>query len=82
MNSKTSTFFVMTLVAILSVSIVTVRGIQSDAADKNDDDHDDRKKLKFNKKPSFISEICIRTGFAEDFLPAENYDVSDCKMKV
>ena len=42
MNSKTSTFFVMTLVAILSVSIVTVRGIQPAAADKNDDDHDDR----------------------------------------
>jgi len=42
MNSKTSTFFVMTLGAILSVSIVATGGRQPDVADKKDGDHDDR----------------------------------------
>jgi hypothetical protein len=71
------------MAAILSVSLVTAGNIQPAAADKDDDDddHDDRKKIKFEKKPSFVSESCIRTGFAEDFLPTENYDVLDCKMK-
>lgn len=80
MNSKTRAFFVITLAAILSVSLVTAGGIQPVAADK-EKDHDKGKKSKFDKKPSFVSESCIVTGFAEEFLPQEYLDVLDCKME-
>jgi multisubunit Na+/H+ antiporter MnhB subunit len=42
MNSKTNTFFVMTLAVILSVYMITVGSIQPDVADKSDNEHDDR----------------------------------------
>lgn len=81
MNSKMHVFFVITIAAILFVSVITAGGIQYAIADKDDDDNDDKqKKPKFHKKPSFESKDCIITSFAEEFLPQENFEKLDCKM--
>ena len=79
MNSNTRALFVITLGVILSASLITAGNIQQAVADR-DDDNDDRKKLNFQKKPSFVSENCIITPFAEQFLPPENFEELDCKM--
>ena len=58
MQTKTNVL-VFSLAAILTLSIVAMGGIPEAVADK-----DDPKKLKFKKKPHFVSESCIVTGFA------------------
>ena len=83
MNSKTKAFFVITLAAILSVSLVTAGSIQPAAADK-DKDHDKAKKTKFDKKPSFVSESCIVTAddLLKDICPSSEFTNGlDCKME-
>ena len=84
MNTKTSTLLAVSIAAILTLSVVAVGEIPQALADKNeyknDYDHGDSKKSKFHKKPSFVSESCIITPFAEDFLPQESLNALDCKM--
>ena len=73
MQIKTNVL-VFSLAAILTLSIVAMGGIPEAVADK---DHDDKeKKLKFKKKPDFVSESCILTSYATD-----NLDMLDCKMQ-
>ena len=75
MQTKTNVL-VFSLAAILALSVVAVGEIPQAEADK-----DDPKKLKFKKKPDFVSDSCFKTGFALEKLPEANLDVLDCKMQ-
>ena len=74
MQTKTNVL-VFSLAAILTLSIVAMGGIPDAVADK-----DDSKKLKFKKKPDFVSESCLITPFADN-LPQVNRAELDCKMQ-
>ena len=78
--------FAVSLAAIFSISLVSMGDVPQAIADK--DKHDDKqKKLKFDKKPSFVSKDCIITDFdAIDYLgfelPPEDFiGELDCEMK-
>ena len=78
--------FAVSLAAIFSVSLVSIGDMPQAIADK--DKHDDKqKKLKFDKKPSFVYGDCIITDFKAidypDFeLPPEDFiGELDCEMK-
>ena len=78
--------FAVSLAAIFSISLVSIGDMPQAIADE--DKHDDKqKKLKFDKKPSFVSEDCIITNFEaieyEEFTsPSEDFIRElDCEMK-
>ncbi|MDH3779785.1 MAG: hypothetical protein OES15_02900 [Nitrosopumilus sp.] len=75
MKAKTSTLLVISIAAILSLSVVSVGEIPQALADKNekkdhddkerkDKDRDDKSFKKFSKKPDFESKECIITPYA------------------
>lgn len=74
MRTKTNVL-VFSLAAILALSVVAMGEIPQAEADK-----DQPKKLKFKKKPDFVSDTCIVTSYATN-LPIENYNELDCKMQ-
>jgi hypothetical protein len=74
MQTKTNVL-VFSLAAILALSVVAMGEIPQAEADK------DNKKLKFKKKPDFVSESCFVTSHATNNLPQASFDVLDCKMQ-
>ena len=62
MRYKTQSLLAVSLAAILSLYLVSIRGIPQAIADKNDDEDDDHKedfKKKFPKKPHFKTADCM-----------------------
>ena len=86
MNYKTRKMFAVSLAASFSISLVSMGDMPQAIADK-DKHNDKQKKLKFDKKPSFVSEDCIITDFKAivhpDFdRPSEDFiEELDCEMK-
>jgi len=90
MKNKTQILLAVSLTAILSMSLLTMGEIPQAIADKNNDDdaaedtseqREGESERRFAKKPSFVSNNCIVTGFAKDNLPSENLDSLDCKIR-
>ncbi len=86
MNYKTRMMFAVSLAAIFSISLASIGDMPQATADK-DKHNDKQKKLKFDKKPSFVSKDCIITDF--DAIEYEEFDPPsedfirglDCEMK-
>jgi len=79
MQTKTN-LLVFSLAAILALSVVAMGELPQAVAEKKDHDKDHEKKLKFKKKPDFVSDTCIVTSYATN-LPVENYNELNCKMQ-
>lgn len=74
LNQKTKSLLAISIAAVFSLSIVAVGAMPNAIAD------DDSKKLHFAKKPDFVSNGCIITGYASN-LSSEAQAALDCSMQ-